>query len=297
MRLATVKVNGKETGGVVTRNGIILIKTINEKKRIQWAENLFCLICEGQLVELNKWYLSGGKDELESYNSIPSSVIPFDKVTYAPLYRNPRKIFGIGLNYADHAKDLGERTPHGIPGSFFKPATTIVGHGDTIELPLQSNDVDGEGELAVIIGKECENIEAGNWLDYVAGFTTSLDMTAIDILQQNPRYLTVAKSFKTFFGFGPHLVTPDEIEDVLKLRVETVHNNQVHATDIVANMTFPPDFLVSFHSKVMKWLPGDVLSTGTPLGAHIHDGDMIEGRVSGFESIKCNVVDRKLHKN
>lgn len=293
MRLATVRNNGIEEAGVVTKHGIVLIESINNKASSHYATDMFTMICEGQIPKLNAWYIEKGRIALEN-NEYPT--IGFDEVVYAPLYRNPRKIFGIGLNYSQHAKDLGEKTPRSIPGSFFKPATTIIGHGDTIELPIQSNDVDGEGELAIIIGKECANIEADEWLDYVAGFTVSLDMTAIDILQQNPRYLTVAKSFNSFFSFGPQLVTPDEIKDILSLRVETVHNDVVHASDIVANMTFPPNFLVAFHSKVMTWLPGDIISTGTPLGAHIHDKDTLEGRVSGFAPLKCNVKDKKEHK-
>lgn len=293
LRLATIKHNGKEEVGIITRHGIVLISTLNERGPKQYyATDMFTMICKGHIQRLNEWYLEKGKQSLENRDY---PVIKYEDAVYAPLYRTPRKIFGIGLNYSQHAQDLGEKTPRGIPGSFFKPATTIIGHGDTIELPIQSNDVDGEGELAIVMGKECSNIESKNWLDYVAGFTVSLDMTAIDILQQNPRYLTVAKSFNSFFGFGPQLVTPDEIEDVLSLRVETVHNDVVHASDIVAHMTFPPDFLVAFHSKIMTWLPGDVISTGTPLGAHIHDGDTLEGRVSGLMPLRCYVKDKKLN--
>ena len=291
MRLATVKVNGREIAGIVTETGIVLVETLNEKTGSAWSCELFDIICKGEVPKLNDWYKKGGREILASCEAIP-----YDKVVYGPLYRNPQRIFGIGLNYADHAKDLGERTPTGIPGSFFKPATTIIGHGDNVELPLISNEVDGEGELAVIIGKECEDIEAKDWLDYVAGFTVSVDMTSLDILRQNPRYLTIAKSFKTFFCFGPQLVTPDEVEDVLKLKVQTIHNGKVHAENLVSNMTFPPDFLVSFISKVMKWLPGDVLSTGTPLAAHLHHGDTIAGHVSGFETLTCNVIDKKVVK-
>jgi 2-keto-4-pentenoate hydratase/2-oxohepta-3-ene-1,7-dioic acid hydratase in catechol pathway len=127
----------------------------------------------------------------------------------------------------------------------------------------------------------------------VAGFTTIIDMTAEDILRQNPRYLTVSKSFDTFFSFGPQLVTPDEIPDVSTLEVSTVLNGRVHAKNVVANMTFSPAFLVSFLSRVMTLLPGDIISTGTPGACAIADGDIVECRISGFPSLVNPVVDLK----
>ncbi|MDR0653618.1 MAG: fumarylacetoacetate hydrolase family protein [Synergistaceae bacterium] len=137
------------------------------------------------------------------------------------------------------------------------------------------------------------DIEHEDWLDYVAGFTTIIDMTAEDILRLNPRYLTHAKSFETFFSFGPHLVTPDEVPDVLGLNVQTVLNGNVHARNTVSNMTFPPDVLVSLHSKVFRWKPGDVLSTGTPRAVHINHGDTAECRIDGFAPLINPVIDKK----
>ena len=121
-------------------------------------------------------------------------------------------------------------------------------------------------------------------------------MTAEDILRKNPRYLTRSKSFDTFFSFGPHLVTPDEIPDVMKLPVATVINGAVHAQNTVSNMTFPPPYLVAFHSRVMPWLPGDILSTGTPQAVALGDGDMLECRIDGFEPLRNPVRDLKARR-
>jgi 2-keto-4-pentenoate hydratase/2-oxohepta-3-ene-1,7-dioic acid hydratase in catechol pathway len=103
----------------------------------------------------------------------------------------------------------------------------------------------------------------------------------------------LSKSFETFFSFGPQLVTPDEIEDVLALKVATIHNGDVHAENVVANMTFPPAFLVSFHSQVMKMYPGDIISTGTPRAVHIRHGDKVACRIDGIASLERPVIDRK----
>lgn len=289
MRLATVKHGGKEVAAVVASDGLVLIDTINASEQSAWESDMFQLIWNGQVSELNQWYRAGGKEKLEAMEKIA-----FHDAVYAPLYRTPNKIFGIGLNYVEHARDLSEKTPTGIPGSFFKPNTAIIGLGDNVELPLMANVCDGEGELAVILGKRCDNVKKENWLDVVAGFTVATDMTSLDILEKNTRYLTIAKSFNTFFGLGHQLVTPDEIENIMDLKVRTVLNGEVFAENYVHNMTFTPDFLVSFLSEVMTWLPGDIISTGTPRGVHIAHGDVIEGQVDGFEPLYHKVVDKKV---
>jgi len=138
-----------------------------------------------------------------------------------------------------------------------------------------------------------QDVAREDWLSVVAGFTTIIDMTAEDILRRNPRYLTMSKSFDTFFSFGPVLVTPDEIEDVTGLRVQTVVNGEVRAENTVDNMTFPPDFLVAFHTAVWTALPGDIISTGTPGAAAIADGDTVECRIDGFETLTNPVRDLK----
>jgi 2-keto-4-pentenoate hydratase/2-oxohepta-3-ene-1,7-dioic acid hydratase in catechol pathway len=174
-----------------------------------------------------------------------------------------------------------------------KPDTTIIGHRDTILIPRQSERTTAEAELGIIIGRLGKNVAREDWLSVVAGFTTVIDLTAEDILRRNPRYLTRSKSFDTFFSFGPVLLTPDEISDVLDLKVSTLLNGQVVAEDRVVNMTFPPDLLVAFHSEVMTLLPGDIISTGTPGAALIQDGDRVECRIDGFETLMNPVRDLK----
>ena len=304
MRLATIKLSGAEIAGVVTRQGILPIKAINAAKGTAWSESMFALIKSGQLKGLTDWYNAGGKAECERI----SGVVPYDKVVYAPLYRNPKRIFGIGLNYVDHAGDIGDAAPQGFPGSFFKMADTLIGPEDEIHLPMLKEAVKttAEAELGVILGKDCRDVSEENWLDAVAGYTTILDMTEESILKGNeflkgnPRYLTIVKNFPTFFSFGPQLVTPDEVPDVLKLEVQSVHNGEVYAKNVVANMTHRPARLVSLHSSIQGWYAGDVLSTGTPRAFGLADGDIAECRIVGpdgfaMEPLKNPVVDLKKH--
>ncbi len=291
MRLVTIKVNSTESAGIATSLGIIPITSINETLKKQFPTDLFTILNSGHLREIVSLI-----DEVE-LNNLSSQIIQLDRVKYGPLYRHPRKIWGIGLNYMKHAQDLLEKAPTLEPASFMKPDTTIIGHEDIIEIPIQSEKTTGEAELGIIIGKKCKNVSREDWLEVVAGFTTIIDMTAEDILRKNPRFLTRAKSFDTFFSFGPELLTPDEISNINNLRVATVINAKSHAQNVISNMTFPPDFLVSFHSKVMTLLPGDIIATGTPRAVQLHHNDVIECQIDGFSSLRNPVCDLKVKRS
>ena len=198
------------------------MKLLNRKFGWNFPCDLLGLIETGSLEPIRKWYQAGGEQELLAFREF---LIPEKEISFAPLYRRPRKIWGIGLNYKAHAQDLSEKAPETEPASFMKPDTTIIGHGDTILIPRQSERTTAEAELGIIIGRPCKNVSREEWLSVVAGFTPIIDMTAEDILRRNPRYLTRTKSFDTFFSFGPVLLTPDEIGDVLDLTVSPEMND------------------------------------------------------------------------
>ncbi|MFQ5858084.1 MAG: fumarylacetoacetate hydrolase family protein [Anaerolineae bacterium] len=272
MRLCTFRKGAETAAGILIDGGVLPlavpdIKTVIEKHT---------------LVELQ---------ELTAQNN--DRLLSPEEVEYTAPYRNPGKIWGIGLNYQNHAADLDEVPPVQGPASFMKPNTTIVGPGDAIVLPAQSNHVTGEAELGVIIGKRCKDVPLDKVHEVIFGYTTVLDMTAEDILRQNPRFLTRAKSFDTFFSFGPVVVTADEIRDVTSLSVRTLRNREVVAENIVRNMMFSPFELVAFHSQVMTLEPGDIISTGTPGAAHIQHGDRIACRITGIGTLESPVIDSK----
>ncbi len=289
MRLATIRHQGGETAAIVTADGLITLEELNRITDSAWPTDLLTLITSGQLAALNRWYRHGGDAKLQG----PSAArLPLD-ADYAPPYRHPRKIWGIGLNYTEHARDLSETAPSAEPASFMKPDTTIIGPGETIRVPLLSERTTGEAELGIVIGQRCKDVPQDQAYRVVAGFVPIIDMTAEDILQRNPRNLTLSKSFDSFFSFGPHLVTPDEVDDPLSLQVATYLNGQLHRRNVVANMTFRPDFLIAFHSRVMTLLPGDIISTGTPGAVVINDGDVVEARIDGFPNLANPVKDLK----
>ena len=216
-----------------------------------WPADLLSLLESGRFYELRHFFDGVMKDEVKE---LSSRVIPFAKIEYGPLYRRARKIWGIGLNYVEHADDLQEIAPSEEPASFMRPDTSIIGPGEEIRLPNQPERVTAGAELGLVIGREARHICEEEVPTVVAGVTTILDMTAVDILRKNPRYLTHAKSFDTFFSFGPQLVTLDEVGEMEDLAVATVLNDEVRRKNVVSNMTFSPAFLVSFHSKVMTLL-------------------------------------------
>ncbi len=294
MRLATLKLDRTEAASVLTEAGFVPLGEINERFGCNWPTDMQELIVSGKLEELKSWYRTEGGKRLEG---AADYAVPKGMARFAPLYRHPSKIWGIGLNYVDHAADLAEKAPTLAPASFAKFDTTIIGPGETIKIPPQSEKTTAEAELAIIFGKRCKDVDEKDWRTVLAGFTTIIDMTAEDILRVNPRYLTRSKNFDTFLSFGPVLVTPDEIEDVAGLHVATVINGRVHARNVVANMTFPPPYLVSFHSKVATMLPGDVILTGTPRAAPINDGDVVECRIDGFETLVNPVIDLKVQSD
>jgi len=279
MRLCTVVEAGREQAAVGTADGVTLVADINARLGKAWPTDMFTLIAQGLSETLVADAIATGRSR--SPGSLP----------FAPLYRHPRKIWGIGLNYRDHAQDLNAIYPD-EPASFMKGDQTLIGPGDTIELPPESARVTAEAELGIIIGRPCRRVSEAAALDHVAGYCLILDMTAEDILQKNPRYLTRSKNFDTFFALGHELFTPDELGDVLALQVGTWKNGSLHRENLVGNMQFPPAHLVSFHSHVMTLFPGDIISSGTPGAVVIENGDVAECRIAGIGSFSCPVSRR-----
>lgn len=229
--------------------------------------------------------------DLPTPEEAPTNRVAVEHLSLAAPLEEPGKLWGIGLNYADHASDLNEDSPS-EPASFMKPTTAVTGPGGPIRLPPEtiSNRVTAEAELAIVIGRTCSDIEEADVDDVVAGYVPVIDMTAEDILERNPRFLTRSKSFDSFLVFGPSLVTTDEVGELDELSVRTVVNGDVAAENRIYNMMASPRKLVSFHSKVMTLEPGDVISTGTPGAKHITPGDVVKAEVDRVGTTAADVV-------
>lgn len=290
MKIATVHYRETEEAAIICPDGAMPLNVLSAHLQVDWPTGLLEIIKSGRLEEINRWIIS---DKGKTISCLQDKVIPFSKVRYAPLYRKPSKIIGVGLNYPEHIVDLSERKPESYPGTFIKPYTTIIGFGDTIMIPELSQRTTAEAELGIVIGTEAKNVPRENWTSCVAGFTCIIDVTAEDILSLNPRFLTLAKGFDSFFSFGPFLMTPEEVLPLGDQLISTVINGEVRGENIVSNMIFPPDQLISVFSSVYTLLPGDVISTGTPRAGVIAHGDVVEAKIEGFSSLKNLVIDLK----
>ncbi len=278
-------VNLGPTAALVLPHGTVPLDVVNAHADADWPTGLDALLDSGRFEAFHAWVRRSG----DALATAPAEPDPRP----GALLHHPRKILGVGLNYAEHAGDLGEQRPE-EPATFMKPATSIVGPDDEVLIPPQSERTTGEAELGLIIGTRARFLDEANALEAVAGATTIIDMTAEDILQRNPRFLTRAKSFETFFSFGPELVTLDEVGDLAQLVVRTTIDGALHRENVVANMMFSPAYLVSFFSHVMTLEPGDVISTGTPGAVVLRDGCVVGCEIDGVGRLSNPVRDLKL---
>ncbi|HEV2221431.1 MAG TPA: fumarylacetoacetate hydrolase family protein [Candidatus Acidoferrales bacterium] len=199
----------------------------------------------------------------------------------------PSKIVCVGRNYAEHAAELGNDPPK-EPLIFLKPPSSILAPGDPIILTPQSERVDYEGELAIVIGKTCSRLRsAADAKSYILGYTCLNDVTARDLQKKDVQF-TRAKGFDTFCPFGPFI---ESELDLSRVTLETFVNGARRQSARIAEMIFPVDVIIQWISQVMTLLPGDVVATGTPSGVGpLAAGDVVEVAVSGIGTLRNPVV-------
>jgi 2-keto-4-pentenoate hydratase/2-oxohepta-3-ene-1,7-dioic acid hydratase in catechol pathway len=198
------------------------------------------------------------------------------------------KVVGIGRNYAAHAAELGNDVPT-EPMMFLKPNTSVVGPGDPVFYPRQSQEVHYEGELAVVIGRICRDVPVEKVGDVIFGYTVGNDVTARD-LQRRDGQFTRGKGFDSFCPLGPWVET--EL-DISNLRVQTFLNGDVVQDGSTSDLIFDVPTLVAYVSSVMTLLPGDVILTGTPEGVGpMNVGDEVEVVIERLGTLTNKVVAR-----
>lgn len=215
--------------------------------------------------------------------------VPLAEVTLlAPVA--PSKIVCVGRNYREHAAELGNKMPD-EPLLFLKAPSAIIAHDDSIVLPPQSQQVEHEGELGVVIGRQARRLgRDDDPLDYVLGYTCVNDVTARDLQRKDVQF-TRAKSFDTFCPVGPFIV--DGL-DPLNLAVTTRVNGVVKQNGRTADMAFSVPFLIRYIADIMTLYPGDLIATGTPAGVSaMKDGYTVEVEVEGIGVLRNAVCDIK----
>lgn len=247
---------------------------------------------------------AGYKDALEV---IASGVRGVDRPDAYPGYRlsevrlhapvpNPPRVFAIGLNYRDHAKESGMEIPK-VPVVFFKLTTSIVGPGENIVLPKNSAQPDYEAEFAFVIGKGGYRIAASAWQDHVYGYTIVNDVSARDVQFATSQW-SMSKSFPTFCPMGPAIVTADEIAHPHQLAIGLSIDGKVLQNSNTRELVFGIPQLIEHLSSITPLLPGDVISTGTPPGVGLgrtpkrwlRAGETVTVTVEGLGSLANPVV-------
>ncbi len=204
----------------------------------------------------------------------------------------PSKIVCLGKNYSEHAKEMATDVPK-EPLLFLKPPSSVIGPGKKIVRPRDSERVDHEGELAVIIGRRCRHVRDDEDVkDYIRGYTCLNDVTARDLQQKDGQW-TRGKGFDTFCPIGP--LVNDEIDPWAGVSVECRVNGQVRQSGTTRDLVYPLDAIIRYISRIMTLFPGDLIATGTPAGVGpLKAGDTVEVRIEGIGALINPVTDEAL---
>jgi len=224
-----------------------------------------------------------------------STALELDSIEFLPAVY-PSKILAIGRNYAEHAAEGGAELPK-APLLFNKLPNALSAHNAPIVLPIISEQVDFEAELAVIIGRTARRVSEAEALEYIFGYSLINDVSARD-LQFGDGQWTRGKSLDTFAPLGPFITTRDEIEDVQTLKIEGVLNGEVMQSSNTSKMIFQVAYLVSYLSQGITLQPGDVIASGTPDGVGIFRkppvllkaGDVFEVKIEKVGTLRNPVV-------
>ena len=219
-----------------------------------------------------------------------------DEITYLPTITDPDKILCVGLNYRDHQEETG-RGGEDNPTIFVRFAAAQVGHLGKMLRPSESDSLDFEGEIALVIGRSGRRIAPANWLDHIAGFSCYNDGSVREY-QRHTSQFTPGKNFAATGGFGPWMVTPDEIDDYDDIEITTRLNGEVMQNARSAQLVFGFPELVSYCSTFTELVPGDVIVTGTPGGVgaarnppvFMDEGDTIEVDIRRIGTLRHEVV-------
>lgn len=279
MRLVSYRHQGRPGYGIWTDRGIIALSA-----RLPGYPDLRAVLAAGALPELSAFV-----DEAED--------VQLSQVELLPPIVEPKKILCVGINYHAHRIETGrDETPH--PTYFTRWADTLVGHGGALIRPQASTRFDYEGELAVVMAKPARHVKEQDALQYVAGYACFNDASVRD-WQRHTSQFTPGKNFPGTGGFGPALVTTDEVPDPQALSIQTRLNGQVVQESHTERMIFGVARLIAYASTFTLLNPGDVIATGTPSGVgdkrepplYLKAGDVVEVELSRVGVLRNLVKD------
>ena len=245
---------------------------------------------------------SAGVAALEAIVARSDTDLSLKDIRYLPTVPNPQKIICIGVNYGDRNAEYREKRGQAkYPSVFLRTRESLVGHREPILRPPESEQLDYEGEIVLVIGKSGRRIPRGRVWDHIAGFTLMNEGSVRDWLRHARFNVTQGKNFERSGSLGPWMVTADELPAKDALRLTTRVNGEVRQDDTTDNLLFPFDYLVSYLSTFMRLRPGDVIATGTPTGAgarfdppkFLKPGDVVEVTVPEIGTLVNAVRDEE----
>ncbi|MEK8080095.1 fumarylacetoacetate hydrolase family protein [Pseudomonas sp. XK-1] len=283
MKIASFTHQGQDSYGVVQGNQII---DLGSMKAVLGAD-LKEVIARNRLVDLAESDLS----------ELPR--LDIADITFLPVIGNPGKILCIGINYATHVRETGRDMPT-YPMIFTRFADSQTAHEQAILRPTASHKLDFEGELAVVIGKTARHVKQAEALDFVAGYSCYNDGSVRD-WQKHTIQFVPGKNFPQTGGFGPWLVTADEIQNPQDLELTTRLNGQVMQHTSTSDMIFDVCKLIEYCSTFTELAPGDVIVSGTTGGVGafreppvwMQPGDIVEVEISSIGILRNTIVDEK----
>ncbi len=280
MRLASYRIDGADSFGIVTDRGIVDLR-----RRTGFVSLLALIAGDG---------LAAARTHANDAPDIDAA-----RIAWLPPVLG-EKLWCIGVNYAERNAEYRDASaaPR-YPSLFCRNPRSIVGHGVPIERPRVSTQFDYEGEIALVIGKPGRHIKREQAFEYIFGLTLCNEGSVRDWLRHGKFNVTQGKNFDRSGSLGPWIVTSDETDPRGPLELTTRVNSEIRQHDSTARLMFPFDFLVEYLSTFATLLPGDVIVTGTPTGAGVHrdppswlvPGDVVEVAVPGIGTLANTVAD------
>jgi len=290
MRLLSFTVGDYTSFGALTGDGSVVESGIVDLGRL----------IGGQYPTLGSVLRAGELPRAMSLGTTSKATISLDEVRYLPTVPDPEKIICIGINYGNRNEEYkdGAEAPK-YPSVFMRTPGSLVGHLEPLWNPPDSEQLDYEGEIVLVIGKAGRRIAAADAWQHVAGLTLMNEGSVRDWLRHSKFNVTPGKNFERSGSLGPWLVSADEIAPNAELHLTTRVNGELRQDDTTASLIFPFARLIEYLSSFMRLTPGDLIATGTPTGAgarfdppkYLRGGDTVEVHVPELGTLRNVVVD------
>jgi 2-keto-4-pentenoate hydratase/2-oxohepta-3-ene-1,7-dioic acid hydratase in catechol pathway len=281
MKFVSFTINGAASFGAVTDAGVVDLGARHD-----------------DLHDLRDALRAGRLEELAKEAAAADADFAVDDIEFLPTVPNPEKIICIGVNYANRNAEYkdGSSAPK-YPSVFMRSRESLTGHEQPMLDPPESDQLDYEGEIVLVIGKEGRRIPEDKAHEYVAGLTIMNEGSLRDFLRHAKFNVTPGKNFENSGTLGPWLVTSDELDPMGELQVITRVNGEERQNDVTSNLIFPFRYLINYLSTFYRLRPGDIIATGTPNGAgarfdppkYLTDGDVVEVEVPGIGILRNRV--------